>query len=289
MTDLASLYLSQWPEKSDTHSTLRSALDRVARVLGGKNASEYNWTKFRSADARAVAAKLADAGFAPRTINHALSALRGLLETGWREGMISDDEYRKIKITNVRAHALPAGRALDDADMSKLRAAMGGASTRDACLIAVLYACGLRRVEAMRLRREDYDPIRARLRALGKGSKQRSIPVEADWRPFVEAHWRTLDRGASFFSSKSGPLTRRGISYVVGAFCRAGGVRSFTPHDLRRSFATHILDGGGDLLAAQRLLGHASLDTTRLYDRRGEDAEVAAVSALGKSSKRREP
>jgi integrase/recombinase XerD len=276
-------YLGRWPAGSDTHRTLRSALNRTASVLsqGRHDGASYPWHALRYESAGEVPAKLQEAGLSTASVNKALVALRGVLEAAWRLGTIPDEAYRRIEIKNVRGKALPAGRALDTTETSELGASMGEVPARDAALIAVLFACGLRRIEAARLRQSDYDPKARRLRAQGKGGKERSVPVPKEWTGVIEMHWRSLEPDAPFFSSRQGPLTRAGISFVVDTFCKTTGIPRFTPHDLRRTFAS-TLAGKVDLLVLKRLMGHASLDTTAIYDRRGEEAESAAVNLIKK-------
>jgi integrase len=247
-------------------------------VLGHAGEPEdYPWGDVRFELARSVPGKLADTGLGTASINKSLVALRGVLETAWRQGALPDEEYRRIVIKNVKGKRLPAGHALDESDLGEMSRALDrdDVTVRGAALIVVLYGCGLRRIEASVLRQEHYDFKSKKLRILGKGNRERLVPVPPDWRPFIERQWKTLKPGDSFFS-----LSRNGISYAIDSFCKKTGIPRFTPHDLRRSFATHVIDGGGDLMSLQRLMGHASLDTTRIYDRRGDAADVKTVSVL---------
>lgn len=282
MTSPATIYLSKWAEGSDTHKTMRGSLATLARVLGGEGDPEvFAWGELRYEQLRAVAAKLERANLAPRTINKTLSALRGVLEVAWRSGAMPDAEYRRIKIDNVRVSTVPAGRALDEAEVSTLSAALDELPARDAALVVVLFACGLRRIEATRLRQPDYDPRTGTLLAHGKGNKERVVPVAPDWRPTFERYWKTIEPGKPLFAGRhGGAITRAGISFAVKALCAAAKVKEFTPHDLRRSFATSLLEEGVDLFTLQKLMGHANLDTTKIYDRRGEEAAVEAVKVL---------
>lgn len=279
---VAATYLASWPRGSDTHRTMHGALNTVARALGAAPPADgvsYPWHDLCYETAREVPARLADLGLKAPTINKCLVAFRGVLEAAWRAGAMPDEVYRRIQIRNVRGRSLPAGRALDEADLDAVLRAVALAPPRDVALLAVLYGCGLRRIEATRLRREDYDPRAGRIVARGKGGKERSIPVPLEWRGAVDRHQAILAPGAPMFSSRRGRLSRSGVSAIVEAFCRRAGVRRFTPHDLRRTFATRVIDRS-DPLIAQGLLGHESLDTTRRYDRRGEAAEVRAVQAI---------
>jgi integrase len=291
----ATIYLSKWSEDTDTHKTMKGALKKLAQVLSGKkdaDAETFPWHELRYADARAVAAKLRASGngkpLAVRTINKCLSALRGTLESAWRSGQMPDTVYRQIKIENERGRTLPGGHALDEIDTDKLVGAIAAASPQDAALITLLFACGLRRVEAVRMMVEDYDPTTGKIRAFGKGNKERTVPLAEGWRPTLE-RWRDTrpPRSFLFVDRKGKPLNRRGVTSAIARFCKTSGTKRFTPHDLRRSFSTGFLNRGGDIAALSRMLGHASIQTTiGSYDRRddaGAEAVVASMPSPGRA------
>lgn len=279
----ATAYLSKWSKKSDTYRTMHGALNKVAGVLsdGGKTAETYQWESMRYEVARGIPARLRDAPLAIRTVNKCLVAVRGVLEAAWRMGLVPSEEYRQIEIKNLRGSSgKRKGEAMTPEQLKKLSAAIAAADPRDAALITIMYACGLRRIEVSRLTREDFDPTRAAVEARGKGEKPRTVPVAPEWLAPITKHWRTLESGAPFFSSERGSaITRDGISYIVRCFQHAAGFK-FTAHDLRRSYATHLLDGGTDSLIVRDLMGHQSLDTTKIYDRRDANTAKRAVTVL---------
>jgi integrase/recombinase XerD len=145
---------------------------------------------------------------------------------------------------------------------------------RDRALLEVLYACGLRASEAIGLALSDVDLEEAMLRARGKGSKERLVPVGSHavsalraycrrGRPALVAAQRT-DR--LFVNHRGMPLTRQGLYKIVQGHARRAGLdQRMSPHTLRHSFATHLLAGGCDLRSLQEMLGHADLATTQLY------------------------
>jgi site-specific recombinase XerD len=147
---------------------------------------------------------------------------------------------------------------------------------RDRAMLELAYACGLRCEEIVNLERHSFDPETEQLRVLGKGSKERLLPVgepaQRALRRYTERgrHALTVDpRQTALFLSKSGrrlsnsDVTRR-LALWVREAALAGGV---SPHSLRHSFATHLLEGGADLRTIQELLGHASVSTTQTYTR----------------------
>lgn len=282
VTKAALVYLSKWPEKSDTRRTMRQALDRAAALLGEDNDTHetFQWQNVRYADARALPAMLFDEDLAPATINKILSAVRGVLETARALGLMSDEDFRKIEIENVAGNTEQAGRALPSEEIDALyTAVMLEAMSDRAAMIAVLAATGVRRVELMRLIVSDYDIATKRLHARGKGNKKREIPVAERWQKVIENWvWLSQSGKSSMFTFET-KNPRREISYIVERFCFRHKLKPFTPHDLRRTFGTHVEKVAG-IAVAQKLLGHNNIRTTALYVRVDEAREAAAVKDL---------
>lgn len=267
----ATVYLSRWAAKSDTRKTMHAALNRVADALSdGFNAESYPWHTLRFDTARAIPALLEEDDLEPATINKLLSAVRGVLETAHSLKLIDDTNYALIEIKNVRGSSEGSGRALSDDEIDALLAKLPELTKRDAAAVAIMVGAGARRVEIVKLKREDYDPSTGRISLYGKGRKPRKVPVGKRWRVFVEAYWAELQPGALAF-----PGSRRVVSLVVERLAGALNTK-FTPHDLRRTFGTHICEVAG-VHVAKRLLGHAEVKTTLLYDRSGDAAEDEAV------------
>lgn len=143
-------------------------------------------------------------------------------------------------------------------------------ATRDVAVLTLLWGCGLRISEALGLKGVDA-PLPDVLRIIGKGGKERIVPVLPAARAAVEAYvtacpYHKEAQGPLFWSIKGRPLSPRAISQVMAdARMQLGLPATATPHAMRHSFATHLLDAGGDLRAIQELLGHASLSTTQAY------------------------
>ncbi len=159
----AEVYLQQWAPESDTYTTFYGALTRIAVVLGGKDLETFDWGALRYSDVRGIGARLVNTKpghegepLRPSTKNKMLSALRGVLESGWRLGQIPNDEYHKIKIDHERGKGKPAGRHLDSTEVESLLVALEKYPPRAAALLAILCSCGLRRIELVRLKRESY-------------------------------------------------------------------------------------------------------------------------------------
>lgn len=222
---------------------------------------------------------LSCAGLSAKSQARHLSAARGWVKFLAREGLITKDPTQNAarpRLGRKLPHTLSERdvRALIEApDPSTLR------GLRDRAMLGLAYACGLRVSELVRLSLGDIDLPRGILQAFGKGRKLRLVPIgeqALEWlRAYLET--RALTEGSArshlaenatvvFPSPRGGPLTRQGFWKIVGAYARAVGIRGrIHPHQLRHSFATHLLVGGADLRSVQTLLGHADISTTEIY------------------------
>jgi integrase/recombinase XerD len=213
-------------------------------------------------------------GLSEASVARRLSALRMCLRHQALEQRLAHDPLAEIEGPRLR-RALP--NVLGVAEVERLLAAPAGPGwrpERDRALLEVLYACGARISEALSLEVTALEPALRVLVLTGKGRKTRVVPCGARARAALQA-WiqggraRLLGgrRVAAVFVSKSGrPLERvTGWRIVTGAARRAGLPQGISPHTLRHSFASHLIEGGADLRAVQELLGHASIATTELY------------------------
>ncbi|AHH17391.1 tyrosine recombinase XerD [Nocardia nova SH22a] len=207
----------------------------------------------------------------------ALVAVRGLHRFAAAEGMTSSDVAHGVK-PPAPARRLP--KALPYEDVSKLLAAAGGSGggprdLRDRALLELLYSTGARISEVVGLDVDDIDTADRSVVLHGKGGKQRMVPIgrpalaELDaylvrGRPALAARGRGV--AALFLNARGGRLSRQSAWQVLqDAADRAGIGAAVSPHTLRHSFATHLLDGGADVRVVQELLGHASVTTTQIY------------------------
>jgi site-specific recombinase XerD len=154
--------------------------------------------------------------------------------------------------------------------------------------MAVLYAAGLRRAELVALDADDYDPETGALVVSGKGNKERTAYIDNGAADAVVA-WlseRGPEPGPLFCPvSQAGhvdvrPMTAQAVYAILQARARKAKVKSFSPHDLRRSCVSDLLDAGVDISVVQRFVGHANVTTTARYDRRGEQAKKKAAKSL---------
>ncbi len=206
-------------------------------------------------------------GFAPTSAARKLSSVRGFTAYLTREGLVEQDPA-----AGVRGPKLPANlpRALAYPDVVRLleEGPGGRHAQRDRLMLELLYGSGLRVSEAAGLDWEDLEPEERWLRVLGKGQKGRAVPfgrgvkeLLQDWRP------DPVTRQGPVFPGERGAsrITPRTIHRLVTQSARRVGLAGVTPHTLRHSFATHLLEGGASLRVVQELLGHESLLTTQRY------------------------
>jgi integrase/recombinase XerD len=203
-------------------------------------------------------------------------AVRGFHKFAVSDGLAASDPAAGVK-PPAPAKRLP--KALPLADVEAILEAAGSAGTtlalRDRALLEVLYGTGARISEAVGLDVDDLDTVDGTVLLRGKGSKERLVPVGSYALEAVEAY---LVRGrpelvaagsgtpALFLNARGGRLSRQSAwAVLVRAAERAGVTRDVSPHTLRHSFATHLLDGGADVRVVQELLGHASVTTTQVY------------------------
>jgi integrase/recombinase XerC len=265
-------------ERRASPHTLRAYGDDVARFLGfqaghiGGVVSEKALAKLTPADIRAFITFRRGEGLGPGGVQRAMAAVRSFYKFLAKEGVLENAAARSIRTPRVR-RALPrplsvedAGRAIDEAGSHDVE----WLGARDAALLTLLYGAGLRISEALGLKRGDV-PLGETLTVLGKGRKERSVPVlplvgaaldvYAAKIPFTGA-----PSSALFLSRRGKPMSPREAQGLMQRLRgRLGLPERATPHALRHSFATHILQGGGDLRSLQELLGHSSLSTTQIY------------------------
>lgn len=275
--------------------TMRQALDIVAALLtdGRADALRLPWAQLRYQHTQAVRSRLGER-YRPATVNKTLAAVRGVLKEAWRLGLMpADDYHRAVDLRGVSSHTLPRGRALSAGEVRALFVACAAdrspAGARDAAMLALLYGAGMRRQEVVRL---DLDDVEVATGAVtiraGKGRKDRIAYTSNGSLAALQA-WLAV-RGSEprplFVPVAKGgrmtvrPMIPHAVYKTVLKRARQAGVKAFSPHDLRRTFVSDLLDAGADVATVQQLAGHAGIATTVKYDRRGEAAKRRAVELL---------
>jgi integrase/recombinase XerD len=266
-------------ERGLSHNTLnayQSDLAQLGRFLARRSVSPL---RACYSDLAAFLSELAGGGedrapVSPATLQRKAACLRSFYRHLRREGLIEHDPTADLRGPPKTQH-LP--KVLSREQVAKLLAQPTGIeplALRDRALLELMYACGLRVSEAIALEVGDVDLGEGMLRARGKGSKERIVPVG---RKAVGALDLYCERGRPqlvglrvethlFVNHRGGGLTRQGLYKIVQSHARTAGLaEQMTPHTLRHTFATHLLSGGCDLRSLQEMLGHADLATTQVY------------------------
>jgi integrase/recombinase XerD len=255
----------------NTVSAYRRDLASFARFLATRR---RRLTEIDAADIVAYIERLRTGGLARASVARRLSAIRGLYRFLLREGVLERDPTEHIDTPRM-ARRLP--RTLSPAEAQALVEAPDVSrpdGVRDRALLELLYATGMRASECLALRPEDLNLSAGYVICTGKGSRQRLVPVGGPAVRWVRA-WlhtarprftRSRDGGALFVNPRGGSLSRQSLWAIVRKWARRAGVaRSVSPHTLRHSFASHLLEGGADLRSVQAMLGHADISTTQIY------------------------
>jgi site-specific recombinase XerD len=274
--------------------TMAQKLRMVSPVLGHADPRNVPWEDLKFEYLIAVRTWLSDNERSPATINATLAALRGTAKAAWALGLLSSDAYSRVAaVKGLRASRLPSGRALTAGEVAALFDVCFNDSTpagrRDAAILALLLGAGLRRAECADIALSHYNAKDQSVAVRGKGDKERLMPLGEsadqalrDWLQ-IRGDWSgpLLCR-----VRKDGVLSQEAITpqAIYKALAKRGTqarVARFSPHDLRKTYASGLIDSsGGDIATVSRLLGHASVNTTSIYDRRGEAAKRKVADSL---------
>jgi integrase/recombinase XerD len=220
---------------------------------------------------------LKDSGLAPASIRRAQSAVRTYFAFLLAEGAVTIDPTERLEAPRL-------GRRLPDflshAEIGRLLEATDESDAlywRDRAILELLYASGVRVSELVGLELSSVDHDEGFLVVFGKGAKERLVPVGApalralarylrEVRPGLERRGKGGGKGRVFLNARGAPLSRVAVWGIVKVAARRAGIRrKVSPHTLRHTFATHLLEGGADLAAVQELLGHVDIATTQIY------------------------
>ena len=243
--------------------------------------------------------ELASQHYSPTTLKTYLYCLKGIAERLWVSKRLQSDEYMLIqKVKPVRGSRLNHGRMLTKEELKKLFDYYDRNSepinVRDSAIFAVMYFCGLRRSEVIGLRIENIslDPVNPYMRLIGKGNKERviNIPPSAIKRLGKWLDMRSADKGILFTRitrygeiDESHAISGSLIYKICTESAQKAGIDNWSPHDARRTCASQLLSAGVDIVTVRDYLGHSSINTTKIYDKRSEDRlqDVARKFDLG--------
>lgn len=274
--------------------TMYSFLNIVAKMVGQRGIMDFGWGQLRRHHIHALINLLRESNRAPATINTYLSALKGVALEAWTLGQMDTDSFQHIKmVKSVKGFRLPKGRNLEVLEIRALFSGcdqdQGQKGLRDAAILAVLIGCGLRRSEIVSIDYEQVNLAEKTIRVLGKGNKERLafLPHQSYERliTYIEKVRGTLP-GPLFIRIRrhdtltNERLTDQAIYHILDELRQRAGVAQFAPHDLRRSFATMMLQNGEDIITVKDAMGHSSVLTTQKYDRRSDSRLRKAADSI---------
>lgn len=286
----AAAYLNQLSPTG--RRTQQQALEVIAGMFG-QGVDGMQWPALRYNQTLQIKAALQD-HYSYSTANKFLSALRGVLKQAYKLGLMTAEDYqRAVLVDNVKGERIPAGRELTAAEiraiMDNCQADQTPAGVRDGALFAMLYTTGARREEIVKVNLSDYDQDTGKIIITGKRNKQRTVYINNGAADAL-ADWLTIrgsEPGPVFLPIKKGGIIQYGnmmtpqaVYYMLQKRATAAKVKDFSPHDLRRTFISNMLDAGADIAIIAKIAGHASITTTARYDRRPEEAKRKAAGLL---------
>ena len=249
---------------------MKQSLDRIAQAVMDDpefDSLDFNWPALRYEHTTWMRARL-QAELAPSTANKCIAAMKGVLKESWRlEYMTAEDFHRAVDLKTVTGLTLPPGRALKMGEMREYFKCCAKdrsiGAVLDAALFAALAGAGLRRTEAVSLDLEHFFPDDQRVRVRGKGKKERDVPIQKTAVAAITlwANVRGLEPGPLFCPvRKNGTvelrrMTDQALYRRLQRRALKASIPSFTPHDLRRTYASGMLEAGADVFAVQKLLG----------------------------------
>ncbi len=218
---------------------------------------------------------LHDVGISPRSQARIISGIKSFFKYLKMEGMVSNDPTQLLPSPRMGQH-LPQVLTLNEIDrMIACIDLSHPQGQRNRAIIEVLYGCGLRVSELVELRMSQIFEQEEYIQVVGKGNKQRLVPISQEALTQINLYLeqtrsnQVATRGCEdilFLNRRGNKLTRVMIFYIVKELCELAGIRkTVSPHTLRHSFATHLLEGGANLRAIQQMLGHESIETTEIY------------------------
>jgi len=246
-----------------THRAYKQNLDALVAFCEAQGVTSPRGLTHRLL--RAFLAELTGRGLRKATLARYLAAIRSFTRYLAREGVLATDPAQALRTPR---HRRPLPLHLGEDDVDRLIAAAGNA--RDRAIVETLYGGGLRVSELVGLDRDDLDLRHGVARVRGRGRKERLAPLGSAAVRAIEAYLAERPAAADprpvFLNRRGGRLTTRSVRRLLASCARSGSVDPrTTPHTLRHSFATHLLDRGADLREVQELLGHRNIATTQIY------------------------
>jgi integrase/recombinase XerD len=257
----------------NTLSAYRNDLGQFAEYLAA--AGWLRWAQVTENTIAGYLLQLRDKEYSSSTVARKTAAIKRFFRYLASEGLVSENPALQVGTPKV-AKKIPRTLGIDEVDrlLTTIREGSGPKTLRDLAMIELLYATGMRVSELISLNLDDVNLASRTARCLGKGSKERIIPVYPRAAMAVSAYLedgrlnylKDREERALFLNPRGGRLTRQGLWLIIKEYVELAGIQStVTPHTLRHSFATHLLAEGAGLREVQRLLGHSNVSTTQIY------------------------
>lgn len=255
-------------------NTLKAYTDDLQKLADFARCEGVALTAVRLEDLQHFAAAVSDLGVSPRSLGRILSGVRSFYKFLLVDGYIDDDPTELLEWPKIGEH-LPEVLSVKEVDMMEAAADLGKwEGQRNRTIVEVLFSCGLRVTELVTLHMSDLFLDEKFIRVTGKGKKERLVPISDSavrelryW--FADRNLMEIKPGEEdfvFLNRRGSHLSRIMIFNIVKALAQEAGIRkTISPHTLRHSFATSLLEGGANLRAIQEMLGHESIATTQLY------------------------
>jgi integrase len=294
-TNPAAAYLAGL--KDTGRYTQASKLDHIARLLGCSGWQSTPWEQLHPEHVIALRTKLNER-YKRATVNTHMAAIRGTMRAAWRLGLVDSERYQRIRDieTGKAEETLPAGRYMSPGEMAGLMRVCGddhtAAGMRDATIIALMYGGGLRRAEVIALDLlhliDDTGEV-ITVKVIGKRGKERLVYLD-NGAAHAMRDWLTIRGdapGPLFWPGRRGGhitkmqrMTGRAIDALLKKRCVDAGIEPLSPHDLRRTFVSDLLEANIDISTVAKMAGHSNIQTTMRYDRRPEAAKKRAARSL---------
>lgn len=271
-------------------TTMDYALNRVSKMMNGQDHVNFPWEKLNVDVVQYIKDKLVKDSLRPTTINTYLTAIKQVCKNAWLDKLMDHDTYLRISnVSGVKGKRVSKGRSLQAEEIKKLLTTCSDKSKptniRDAAIIVIMRSCGLRREEVVTLKKSSINSSNREINILGKGNKERKLripkgayPIIERWINFKSSYkWRNNEPEYLFVPiHKTGALLSRKLSGqaihdLLQARTKAADIAKFSPHDIRRTFATEMLKNEVEITDVQKMMGHSDVSTTQIYDKRDDE------------------
>lgn len=276
--------------------SMRTLLHQSATILGhDKPIDSFDWSQLTFEKVHLIRTAFTEAGYAVSSINLALAGLKGIAKTAFNLGQIDADTLLRINsVKTIKGNAIRTGRRLSHTEITKLlkgcnKITCTTTKSRDRAILLIGIGAGLRCSEICSLNVNDVDATSGVLTVVeGKGRKHRQIFLATEIITAIKEwkQYRGGTDGALFCKiTKNGTvinnrLSPSGLDYILRSLQNMSEVEKFTPHDLRRTFITQLLEKGVDLNTVRQLAGHSDVSTTTRYDKRDIEWQKTASQGI---------